>query len=156
MINETIDKEQTASPLLDISAETESYLKTSAKWGFFLAVMGYIFIFILVVIGIVLFVISTIKNEYSDFQNLPFHFPFVMVGIMYLIMAILYFFPSFNLMKFGNKIKFAFENNDQAALDEGLKNLKRLFVFFGILTIVIVSLYIVAIPVMIMIGMTKT
>jgi len=41
MINETIDKDQTASPRLDISAETESYLKTSAKWGFFLAVMGY-------------------------------------------------------------------------------------------------------------------
>ena len=79
MINETIDKDQTASPRLDISAETESYLKTSAKWGFFLAVMGYIFIFILVVIGIVLFVISTIKNEYSDFQNLPFHFPFVIM-----------------------------------------------------------------------------
>ncbi len=75
---------------------------------------------------------------------------------MYLIMATLYFFPSFNLMKFGDKIKFAFENNDQAALDEGLKNLKRLFMFFGILTIVTISAYIIAIPTMIILNISQT
>jgi hypothetical protein len=59
-------------------------------------------------------------------------------------------------MKFGSKIKSAFENNDQAALDEGLKNLKRLFTFFGVLTIIVISAYIIIIPTMFIFGLSKS
>jgi H+/Cl- antiporter ClcA len=155
MTNETTDKELHVNSKLTITGEIVSYLKTTAKWSFFLAIIGYILILLLVITGITFFVLSSVQKEYSDFQNLPFPMPFGLIGVLYLIMGILYFFPSYNLMKFGNKIKAAFENNDQTALDEGLKNLKQLFTFFGVMTIVIISAYIILIPTLLIFSLSK-
>jgi hypothetical protein len=147
MTNENTDKTSTVNSPLTFTLDTESYLKSSAKWSYFLAIMGFILILFLVIIGVTLFSLSTVQNEYSDFQNLPFHFPFAFIGVFYLLLAVLYLFPSFSLMKFGSKIKLAFETNNQSALDDGLKNLKRTFTFFGIMTIISVTLSIIIVPI---------
>ncbi len=144
MTNEINDSTNLNSSLI-ISAEMESHLKKSAKWSYFLSIVGFVFILFLLIIGIVMFGLSKVKNEYSDFQNLPFAFPFVFIGIMYFIMAVLYFFPTLYLFKFGSKIISAFEMNDQTALNVGLKNLKQMFVFIGILTIIALSFSILTI-----------
>ena len=118
---------------------------------FFLGIIGFIGIVLIVVTGITLIGLSTVQNEYSDFQNLPFRIPFVLIGVFYLLMAALYFIPSFNLIRFGSKIKSAFEMSNQAALDEGLKNLKRLFTFLGIMTIIVISLSFMILPVILIV-----
>lgn len=155
MANEISDKELKVSTRLNVSTETELYLRSAAKWSFFLAIIGFIIILLQIISGITLFVLSTVQNEYSDFQNLPIHIPFVFLGVLYLLFAVLCFFPIYNFMTFGNKIKLAFETNDQSALDEGLKDLKRVFKFFGIITIVIISVSIILIPTIMLLSFSK-
>ncbi len=131
---------------LSFTPETESYLKTTAKWSFFLAIMGFLLIAFLLIMGITMFGLSKVMNEYSDFKNLPFQVPYVLIGIFYILIAFIYFLPSYNLLKFGSKIQSGLKQRIQADVDEGLKNLKRLFMFFGVLTIITISLSIMLVP----------
>lgn len=142
MTNETTEKTAPVNTPLNFTLETATLLKSAAKWSYFLSIIGFITILLLVVSGITLFALSTVKNEYADFQQLPVPFLLEIMGVLYLFMGVLYFFPSYNLMKFGSKIKLAFKINDQAALEEGLKNLKRMFTFMGILTLVSITMFV--------------
>lgn len=142
MAIENLNKKVEAKPTLNMTLEAEEHLKSAAKWSYFLSIIGYINIVLLVVGSVTLFGLSTIKNEYADFQSLPFPALEVM-GAVYLVMALLYFYPAYNLMKFGNKIQYAFENQDQEALNKGFKSLKQVFAFIGIITIVSLAMIIV-------------
>ena len=154
MKSEITDKTEVQDPQLIISNETEKYLRSSAKWSYFLAIVGFIFILFLMVIGVTFIGLSSVMNEYSDFQKLPFPFPFVLIGVLYLLMAILYFFPSYNLLKFGSKIQSGLAEKKQSDIEEGLKNLKRMFTFIGVLTIISIFLSILIIPIILIIQNT--
>ncbi|HLP05876.1 MAG TPA: DUF5362 family protein [Paludibacter sp.] len=142
MANEISNKKAENKPEFSMTLEAEEHLKSAAKWSYFLSIIGFINMVLLVVGSITLFGLSMVKNEYADFQSLPF--PVLeTLGVLYFVMAILYFYPTYNLMKFGSKIQYAFENHDQAALNQGLKNLKKVFMFIGILTLVSIGMIII-------------
>ncbi len=149
MTTETINNTEISKMPLTFSSETESSLRSSAKWGFFLAIVGFVFVLLFLIIGISMFFVSGVANEYSDFQHMPFPFPFplVFIGILYLLIAVIYFIPSYNLLIFGQKILSGISKRSQPDVEEGLKNLKRMFIFYGILTIIglILSVFFIAI-----------
>jgi hypothetical protein len=78
-------------------------------------------------------------------------FPMGAFGIVYILIAVLYYFPVSYLQKFSDQAKQAVTMNDQGMLNSGFANLKSLFKFMGIFTIVVISLYalilVIAIPV---------
>jgi hypothetical protein len=65
-----------------------------------------------------------------------------LVGGVYLVFSVIYFFPGMYLLRFSNKTRDAIDHLDENDLEEGLENLKSLFRFTGILTIVVLSLYV--------------
>ncbi len=142
MTTETINNTEISKTPLTLSSETESSLKSSAKWGFFLSIIGFVFVLFFLIVGVAMFFVSGVANEYSDFQHMPFPFPFplVFIGILYLLMAVIYFVPSYNLLIFGQKILSGLSKRSQPDVEEGLKNLKRMFIFYGILTIISIIL----------------
>ena len=122
------------------SEEIKEYVKVTAKWGTFLAILGYISIGVMALISIVLMVagsVSSSLHQNSVFGKHRFFF------IIYLIIAILYMFPTTYLYRFSDKAKDAIRFNDQKILTSAFKNFKSVFQFSGIMAIVIVSLYIV-------------
>ena len=64
-----------------------------------------------------------------------------MISILYLLMALLYFFPSLYLYRFSEKANRALDKKDSNELEVALGNLKSTFKFYGIAAIVIISLY---------------
>ena len=66
------------------------------------------------------------------------------LGVFIIIMSLVMFFPALYLWNFSTKIRKAFNNNDQPLLTESLKNLKSFFKFYGILLIVVLSFYALA------------
>ena len=125
MTTETINNTEISKTPLTLSSETESSLKSSAKWGFFLSIIGFVFVLFFLIVGVAMFFVSGVANEYSDFQHMPFPFPFplVFIGILYLLMAVIYFVPSYNLLIFGQKILSGLSKRSQPDVEEGLKNL---------------------------------
>jgi hypothetical protein len=118
--------------ILNFSTSVRSALDIMVYWGKFLAILGYIFLG-LMVIGL-LVMISNSSHYYreSDLAG-------VIVG--YVIGLALYYFPTSFLYKFSDKTRNALNSDSQEDIEEGLNNLSYLFKFWGICTIVILSIY---------------
>lgn len=66
------------------------------------------------------------------------------ISALYIFFAAVWFFPSLLLYRFSLKLSAAIKNNIQENIDEAFVDLKSLFKFLGIGTIIILSLWIVS------------
>ena len=64
------------------------------------------------------------------------------LGFIYVIIALIYFFPISYLFKFAKKMKNALKSSDNTELTSAFSNLKSHYKFIGIFTIIILSLYV--------------
>lgn len=120
------------------------YLDSTAKWGKFLSILGFISIGFMVLAGLISLIFMPTFNEFNTSVAVP---PFInsFISIVYLGMAVLYFFPTLYLYLFSEKMINALEHHDQEYLVSGFQNLKSLFKFVGILTIVCIGIFILTI-----------
>ena len=115
------------------------YLFEAAKWGKFLAIVGYVMMGLLVVLAFVMmFGVSLLSKAAGT------GFPMMMIGMVYLVLAGVYFIPVTYLYKFSVQMKQAVESQDEGLYTSSFENLKSLFKFMGIFTIVMLSLYALA------------
>lgn len=120
--------------------EINDYLLETAKWGKFLAIMGYIGMGFMIIAGIFMMVgLSLLKGFSGEVA------PTSIIGLVYFVIAALYFFPVTYLYRFSTQIKEALYLKNEQSLTYGFQNLKSLFKFMGIFTIVILSIYVLAI-----------
>lgn len=122
---------------LNIDAELLPILNDTRKWTMFIAIIGFVGIGFLVVMA---FSVGTIM-EMSQ-QDMPF--PSYTFTIIYLLLAVLYFFPVLYLYRFSVNTKKAIEDSSSAGLIEAFANLKAHYKFIGILLIVMLTFYVLA------------
>lgn len=134
-----------------------SYLSEAAKWGKFLSILGFIFIAIILIFGLIAgfatntFSSSDLNSAFQDLQ-LSASSGGIIICIYFLAIAILYFFPCLFLYNFSAKMQIAIRHNDQISLNESFQNLKSLFKFLGILTIIILCIWVLAITFGVLLG----
>ena len=129
----------------EFNREITSYLLETAKWSKFLSIVGFVFIGIIVLVA--LFIGSIMGTAFSampmDDDTMPFG-PGIMGSMMtgiYLLLALLYFFPTLYLYRFSTQMQTAIRSNSQDELSRSFSNLKSMFKFWGIFTAVIVAIY---------------
>ena len=114
------------------------YLAEAAKWAKFLAILGFIFCALIILMALFAGTfISTIFAQLepqSSITATPITGTIVIV--YYVLVALLYFFPCLYLFNFASKMQAAIRNNDQVYLNASFKNLKSWFKFIGILTVI--------------------
>ncbi len=140
--NEITPLEENHIPeVLVIDENIKMFLTTTARWGKFLSIVGFVFCG-LIAIG-ALFLMFAGSSLYSSIPGMGTGGAFVrgFVDFIYLLMALLYYFPSKYLYDFSVYIKQAILMNDQESLSYGFSKLKSLYRFWGILTLVILVLY---------------
>ncbi len=125
---------------LQVSPNAINYLSESAKWGRFLAIMGFILCGIMVVLAFILPSFISTLPPYNNIASTSSAIKVTMT-VVYLLTALLLFFPFYYLYKFSIKMQAAIKLVNQENFDESFLNLKSMFKFYGILTIVILSLY---------------
>ena len=123
-----------------IDEQTKTYLKEIAMWSKFLAILGFIKFGFLLVYAIVFPLISHKLEAYFDY-NLP------SIGIIlfFLFMAALVYFPSNFLYCFARYTKRALKQNDQDIMRHAFQSLKAYYRYVGILLIIMLCMYPVAI-----------
>jgi hypothetical protein len=126
---------------LIISEEMYAYLATAAKWGNILAIIGFVMTGIMALIGVLFFVniLVLAENGIMD-TGLPgiiWVFPVLFFGIL-----VCYIFPLIYLNKFSSNMKIALQSDNQKNLQVSFQNLGKLLKFLGILTLVVIGLYI--------------
>lgn len=125
---------------LSIDASGAQHLRSIATWGKFLSIIGFI---ACALIAVVALFAGSIMASVDSFGSYGSGMGAVLT-IVYLIFAALYFIPTLFLYQASVKLRSALDGTDQQLLNEGLGKMKSCFKFWGIFTIVIISLYILA------------
>lgn len=122
-----------------LTTESVSYILKAAKWSKFLAILGFIISGLLIVGGILMsFVLNSLTEELVPL-NMPIS-PKIL-SFFYIILAGIYLIPVIFLNSFSNNAIKAVNRPSTENMTVSLKNLKNLFVFVGISTIVLLAFY---------------
>lgn len=120
---------------LEVTPFIKETLSETTKWAKFLAIVGFVGIGILFLFGVFTFVAGMFISSSL------FMFNTGIMGIMYIVIALIYFFPIKFLYDFSAKTKKALTLSDNQAFAEGFSALKSHYKFIGIFAIVILSIY---------------
>jgi len=136
------DLEQTPQEVkLVVTEEMRSYIYEISKWARFLSIIGFILSAFLIIgsfgIGAALTANPSMVAQLGPLAGAGA----IGITIVYLVLALMYFYPSLLLFRFSNKGKQGVLYGDQESLDDAMMNMKSLFKFWGIFTIVIMICY---------------
>ena len=112
------------------------YLNSTRKWTMFFAVLGFVMIALMGLGFIVMLIASAIS---------PLGGMMAIIAVLYAIIIAIYFFPVYYLFKFSEEAKKALASRNQEATEKCFRYLSLHFKIVGIITIVMLSLYILAI-----------
>ncbi len=134
---------------LHINDEIIANLKVTSFWANFLSIIGFVYTGLLILMGVgFLIALPIIGNEIFPVKVFPINY----IGIIYIIIGLVYLIPTLYLNRFADKIKTALLNFQQIEFESGFKNLKSLFKFMGITTIIIITLSFLVIPIIFISG----
>lgn len=130
---------------LSIEPATKAHLSEASKWAKFLAIVGMIFLGLMVVTGIVL--ATSVSRDLSRLDSPQDSYPLSMFGssvaIVYIIFAVVGFLPALFLLRFANKTKTALASDNQEALNLAFQNLKAYLRYIGIVVIIWLALFVI-------------
>jgi MFS family permease len=114
------------------------YLREASPWLRFIGVLGFIGCGLMALGGLVFTVLVVLISDLAgEFGGI---LAGVFIGVLYLVLGLLSFFPAKFSYAFGSKIHHYILSNSDKDLEEALKNNKSLWKFFGILAIVYLSI----------------
>ena len=124
------------SPLGSHAGLTETmlrYLKEASPWLRFIGVLSFIGSGLMVLGGIIFMIVMFANSNFAD----DFGGAFTgLVGLIYVPVGVLYFFPALFTYNFGAKIRNYQFTNSEEDLEMAFKNNKSLWKFNGILAII--------------------
>jgi len=124
-----------------ITESSRSFLRETAKWAKFLAIVGFVMVGLMVLFGLFFGSIMGAAMTGMEDAGLEQALGGGAFGFIYVVIALLYFFPTLYLYRFATRTKQALANSDSEGLAWGLEQLKSCFKFMGIMMIVMLSFY---------------
>ena len=127
---------------LSVDQVTKAHLTEAAKWARFLAIVGFVFLGLIIAAGIFLSISLATSMSGIDATETGFGAAYgIGMAAVYLVLVLIWFFPLLFLLRFSNGAKRALAGNDQTALNSAFQNLKICFRYVGIITIIILAVY---------------
>jgi hypothetical protein len=133
---------------VQLSNSAKDFLKETAKWAYLLSIVGFVFLGLILILALFMFSVGSALGSAMGGMNGMGALGAMggaFVGIVYILMALLYFFPILYLFKFASKTKKAIAENNTELLTNGIENLKSHYKFIGILMAIVLSFYALAI-----------
>lgn len=124
---------------IEIEPQTLKHLNTARKWAMFLAIIGFIIVGIMIIIGLLAGTFLTAFSSGQKGLGIPGSLTFIPV----LLISAVYFFPVLFLFRFSKYSSHAIQKFDSMEFNKAIKNLKYYFAYIGIVFIAILTLYII-------------
>ncbi len=141
MKNEQITDEGIFTEFPVVTEEIMGFLDSIRKWSKFLSILGFIGCGFLILAAIFMGVFMGSLGEIPGGMSF---LPAAMISVIYIILTVLYFFPVYYLFRFSVSMGNALNSADKGEFHNAFLNLSRHYKFIGIMTIVIISIYILA------------
>jgi uncharacterized membrane protein YjgN (DUF898 family) len=138
--------ETTQSHLFELSIDRDSIdsLTETARWGKFLAIVGFIICGLVFIFSFFAGSLMTSSAALSPYPTNEMRAASNIAGgfltMIYIIIAVVYFFPCLYLYRFSARMKTALTTNDQIKLNQSLKSQKMLYRYVGIVTIIALAI----------------
>lgn len=136
---------------LNVSSTIMGFLKETSTWTYFLSILGFIGIGLMLLFGVFFSVVMGLISGGNPYEGLGMDMSYF--GLIYIVLALLYFFPVLYLFNFSRKTKLALKTNNNDDLTTAFSNLKSHYKFMGVFTIVVISIYILAFVIAVIAGM---
>lgn len=118
-----------------LSLEDKNNLLETARWGKFLGIIGFIFSG-LIVLGALTFMSGMGFATDEIYPSIGGG-----IGFLYLLMSLVYILPSLYVYRFSVRMQDGIRNKKPDQCSSAYSNLKKLFVFMGVLIIIVLGLY---------------
>ena len=135
-------RENAASADLNLSPSVQKYLKTAARWAKFLALMGFVFVGLMILAGLFIGVIYNI-TESDMMMDQEMSIPSLLLSFLYISLAVILLIPNLFMNSFANKMVKSIENRDEILLSKSFRSLKNWFLYFFLSVVVLIILYVV-------------
>jgi hypothetical protein len=135
---------------LQVDDFSKSYLLEAARWAKFLSIMGFIGIGFMILGGLFGGMMMTSFSGGSAMGALGG----TGILLLYVLIAAIYIYPILALYRFSSNIKPAILSSNQEQFNTALRNLKGMFKFLGIFTIIFLALYVLFIIVIAVVGIS--
>lgn len=124
---------------IEITEENLKNLNVSRKWAMFIAIIGFIFLGLIIIIGILTstFLFAFKPGEASS------EIPGMVILAVVIILIIGCFLPVLFLFHFSKNINRAVQTREKKELNKAFKNLKLYFVYMGVFFIIVLLLYVI-------------
>jgi hypothetical protein len=116
-----------------LTATMIRYLKEASPWLRFIGILGYIGAGLLAVAGVIFTIVFAATGRTFGYAGSAVG---AFAGLIYVVLAVISFFPARFTYYFGAKIRSYLLNNTEKDMEEAFKNNKSLWKFAGILAIV--------------------
>ena len=139
---EILDTGLTSGNELNLNSSSRDYLKQTAKWGKFLAIISIIFSILIVLIGLFFgkfMSAMTGMQSAATGQAMPDLYSGsvgIIMAVYYSVIGLIMLYPGIRLLQFSKSTNAALESNDSQALESGFKRLRSVFRFYGIMAII--------------------
>jgi len=134
---------------LQVDQTAMSYLKDAARWARFLAIAGFIFCGLFVVVAIIFATVMANLFNTMGSAGLYGGMGAGPIAVVYIGIALLNFFPCLYLYNFATRMRVALRNNDQDQLNIAFKNMRALYRFVGVLMIICLGFWVLFILILI-------
>jgi len=127
---------------LALTFEGQTYLREAGKWAGFLGIVGFVMCGLFLILALFIGTLFSALGQLSPvYAQLPAYIGGV-YAVFLILIDIVYFFFALYLYQFSVRIKKGIVFTDQFHLTQGLGKLKSFFKLAGILTIIIISIYV--------------
>jgi hypothetical protein len=126
---------------IEIGQDTLKSLNKLRRWTMFLSVSGFIFLGLILMLGIIT---GTFLTAFSHSDKIP-GVPDVLLIGSFIGLALIVFFPILFLFRFSKHASNAVNALDGKELNKAVRYLKLFFLFIGIFLILLISAYIAGI-----------
>ena len=124
-----------------LTEDSKSFLKETARWAYFLSIMGFILIALLIILALFMGAIfAKLASLGGGVAALGVRSGGFIMAI-YLVSAVIYFFPVYYLYQFASKAKAAFATDNNEQLNASFEYLKSHYKFIGIFTLIFTIIY---------------
>lgn len=132
--------DQIESNDMALTPGSKMFLKETAGWTKFISIVGFVMLGLMVILSLFAGSLFGEAMEVSGMEMIGGAF----LTVFYLGIAVLYFFPIYYLFQFSAKMKAALQEQSSDLLQLAFENLKSHYKFMGILLIIGLGFYAIA------------
>jgi uncharacterized membrane protein YhaH (DUF805 family) len=127
--------------LIELEEDSLKDLETTRKWAMFIAILGFIALGLMVIIGIIAALFLSVFNTETIADAASWGF---IPAAIILVFCVIYFFPILYLYRFSKHAGVAVRDTDKNQMQKAIRYLRKYFVYMGILLIIVLVIYFVA------------